>query len=40
MIKKEESSLSSPNMSPVGFGSIVGSQINECNDNSSSTPSK
>ncbi|XP_065370795.1 protein BCL9 homolog isoform X2 [Calliphora vicina] len=40
MVKKEESSLSPPNMSPVGFGSIVGTQINECSDNPSSSTNK
>ncbi|KAM7341201.1 BCL9 domain-containing protein legless isoform 2-T2 [Cochliomyia hominivorax] len=39
LLKKEDTSLS-PNMSPVGFGAIVGTQINECNDNAGSIPNK
>lgn len=39
LVKKEETSISPPNMSPVGFGSI-GSQINECNDIQFPTTSK
>ncbi|KAI8116226.1 Protein BCL9 like protein [Lucilia cuprina] len=40
LVKKEETSLSPPNMSPVGFGSMVGNQINECGDNQGSTTNK